>query len=510
MRNHLFLCLIVLLALSGCVRPDPDGQPSLLGTPMSATTPNAISAENPTPLSAQLGTPLPSYAGVPTPDPPHHDAGQAGSSANVHIVNAGETLGLIAQQYQISLEELLALNPLINPDIISIGQEIIIPGDAQPVQVGPSLKLIPDSELVYGPAAADFDTAEFVQALGGFLASYSEEVEGQQLSGSAVVQLIADRYSINPRLLLAVLEHQSGWVTLPNPANTNYPLGYEDPNTAGLYLQLYWAANLLNLGYYGRAEGGQTAMQLADGSWVNFAPEINDGTAGVQNMLGAPSGTTRESWQRAVSAEGFLATYTSLFGNPFAYTVDPIVPANLAQPTLVLPWTSGETWYLTSGPHGGWNSGSAWAALDFAPPADQFGCVVSDNWVTAMAPGTVVRSEFGAVVVDGNGDGSAATGWGYVYMHLETRDRVPVGTQVATGDRLGHPSCEGGFSNGTHLHVARTYNGRWISADGALPFVLSGWVTQGLGREYDGLLVRGEEVREACVCREDINAITAD
>ena len=95
-------------------------------------------------------------------------------------------------------------------------------------------------------------------------------------------------------------------------------------------------------------------------------------------------------------------------------------------------------------------------------------------------------------------------------MHLATRERASAGSFVRQGDPLGHPSCEGGFSNGTHLHIARTYNGRWVSADGALPFVMSDWTSQGLGREYDGLLVRGEEVREACECREDLNAITSD
>lgn len=127
-----------------------------------------------------------------------------------------------------------------------------------------------------------------------------------------------------------------------------------------------------------------------------------------------------------------------------------------------------------------------------------------------MAPGVVTRSDFGAVVVDLDGDGYAGTGWAITYMHLESRDRVAVGTRVETGDPLGHPSCEGGFSNGTHVHIARTYNGRWVSSDGPLPFVMGGWESQGAGREYDGFLVRGDAVKEACECRSEGNAITAD
>jgi hypothetical protein len=127
-----------------------------------------------------------------------------------------------------------------------------------------------------------------------------------------------------------------------------------------------------------------------------------------------------------------------------------------------------------------------------------------------MAAGVVTRSDFGAVVVDLDGDGYAGTGWVIIYMHLATEDRVSVGTRVQTGDRLGHPSCEGGFSNGTHVHLSRTYNGRWVAADGSLPFEMAGWVSQGLNREYDGLLVRDDVVKEACECREEANTLTGE
>jgi hypothetical protein len=67
-------------------------------------------------------------------------------------------------------------------------------------------------------------------------------------------------------------------------------------------------------------------------------------------------------------------------------------------------------------------------------------------------------------------------------------------------ERIGNPSCEGGFSNGTHTHFARRFNGEWIAADGPIPFVLSAWVASGTGREYDGYLTKGDITIEACDC----------
>jgi len=70
---------------------------------------------------------------------------------------------------------------------------------------------------------------------------------------------------------------------------------------------------------------------------------------------------------------------------------------------------------------------------------------------------------------------------------------------VQTGDRLGHPSCQGGVSNGTHLHLARRYNGEWIPvacedcAPGVTvpPFVLGEWTVYGFpNQEYQGYMTR--------------------
>ena len=215
----------------------------------------------------------------------------------------------------------------------------------------------------------------------------------------------------------------------------------------------------------------------------------------------------RANWERAISPAGFFATYEALFGYPFDYAIEPNLPSGLIQPSMQLPFAAGLEWAFTSGPHGGWGDGAAWAALDFAPPGDAVGCVVSDDWVTAAADGLILRSENGAVIQDLDGDGFEQTGWVILYMHMETRDRVQPGVYLKAGEHIGHPSCEGGVSTGTHVHLARRYNGEWIAADQGIPFNLDGWVSSGTGFEYDGYLRRGEESVEAYAGRAPGNVL---
>ncbi|MBI2333053.1 MAG: hypothetical protein HYU84_13005, partial [Chloroflexi bacterium] len=86
--------------------------------------------------------------------------------------------------------------------------------------------------------------------------------------------------------------------------------------------------------------------------------------------------------------------------------------------------------------------------------------------------------------------------------------RVTPGEYLFRNERVGHPSCEGGVSNAAHLHVARKYNGEWIAADGALPYNLDGWVSNGTGFEYDGFLTRDSQSIEALDAAQPENLIT--
>ncbi|MBN1964276.1 MAG: LysM peptidoglycan-binding domain-containing protein [Anaerolineae bacterium] len=456
------------------------------------------------PAASVTPPPTPASLIVPTLDPPRLSTPEPLPAS--YVVQAGDNLSAIAERFGVDVDRLIELNEIENPSLLSVGQVLALPELSE--IFGPAFKIIPDSELVRGPASGSFDLAGYVESLPGLLRTYSEERDGRTWSGAEVIQRVVDEYSVNPRLLLALLEYRAGWLFDPDPDASTllYPMGYGQFAYEGLYMQLAWTANRLNEAYYGWRARGETWFTFDDGVRVTYAPGMNAGTVAVQYLLSRNRNYT--AWLQDVDWTGFYSTYVALFGDPFAYAIEPLLPPDLAQPPLQLPFPQGETWYYTGGPHGGFGTGSGWAAIDFAPPGDEdtAGCFVASQWATAVADGIVVRSGDGFVILDLDGDGDETTGWTIVYLHLASEGRAVAGTRVQAGDPLGHPSCEGGVSNATHLHLARRYNGEWIPAQCHtcapglvdIPFVLGGWTVRGLeGQEYQGYMVSGQEYRQA-------------
>jgi hypothetical protein len=258
-----------------------------------------------------------------------------------------------------------------------------------------------------------------------------------------------------------------------------------------LHAGLRWAAAWLDDGYYGLKHRGETTVTFRTGE-IRPGP-VQAGAAHFAVARYLALGSAPAEWEARM--EELAATYTRLFG-PMQALPPPLPDGGPAQPPLLLPWPEGERWHFTGGPHGAWGVATAWGAVDFAPPSSA-GCSAAPDWVVASAPGIVAHADRGLVLLDLD-DGFVGSGWVLAHLHIAADGRASVGDSLATGDRIGHPSCEGGSASGAHVHLARRFNGEWVPAEGRCPLELSGWRFTGGAREYEGRMVRdGDPPRTA-------------
>ena len=424
-----------------------------------------------------------------------------------YIAQSGDTLPALAARFNTTVQEIRETNPNIPADATTMppGMPMKIPIYFLPFW-GTEFQILPDELFVDGPAAVGFNTIAFVSSHPGWLKDYRGVAGDANHSGAEIVDIVAINYSVSPRLLLAVLEYQIGALSQSIPPSGDYPLGDVNYTDAGLYLQLVWAANILNNGYYGWRTGDLTAFQHSDGTIERPDPWQTAATVGLQYYF--LQNSSIEEYRRAIGPAGLAHTYQILFGDPWKAD-QPDIPVSLQQPVMKFPFPAGESWTLTGGPHTGWGSLLPWAALDFAPPSVGQGCITTTKLATAVANGVVVRSETGVVILDLDEDGDEHTGWDILYLHVATIGRATVGEELKVGDPVGYPSCEGGTASGTHVHIARKYNGEWIPADGAIPFNLEGWIAHAGNAPYEGSLSRGNQTVIACSCSNTASQVTA-
>ena len=343
-------------------------------------------------------------------------------------------------------------------------------------QVAPVAPLLSDEAFVFHPSLRDFDVAAALRDAGGELAGYEEVINGRAVSAAETVSDVAGRYSLSPRLLLALLEWHGGLVTTPaaDRAAVDSVFGYPD---AGLAAQLDAAARALFDAFYAqRADPGRN-------------PQMPN--AATAALFALPTATTAD----AADAAEFAAVYARLFGDPLRGQLV-LAPPTAPMPGARLPWTPGETWNYNSGPHndaGGvvgcpWGAPSGcpapWSAIDVAP-LRPVGCQTGDEgekwaaeWAVAVRSGTLRRAGAadGTVIID-HGDG-----WATHYTHLASREKASAGA-IDQGEPVGHPSCQGQTS-GIHLHFAVSYEGVFVNIDGTN---LGGW-TVARDTHYNGTM----------------------
>lgn len=110
---------VLIFVLPGLTTSSPPPQESPSPTPEGTFTPTP----SPTETLLPTDTIVPLLSGTPLVE-----ATSSGSGTSIYVVKEGDTLATIATQLNVDFQTLLSLNPDIDPDLIVVGQEIVVPG----------------------------------------------------------------------------------------------------------------------------------------------------------------------------------------------------------------------------------------------------------------------------------------------------------------------------------------------------------------------------------------------
>jgi LasA protease len=181
------ISIVVLLASCAPVRAGTDLQ--------SMITPIA-----PTPMPA------------PTSERPEYAPGELVD----YTAQSGDTIPALVKRFNTTAKEIMEANPIIPSDATTMpqGLPMKIPIYYLPLW-GTAFQSIPDDAFVNGPSQIGFSTSAFVASTNGWLKSYRVYAGGEMRNGAEMVDYVAVNYSISPRLLLAILEYQTGALTHP-------------------------------------------------------------------------------------------------------------------------------------------------------------------------------------------------------------------------------------------------------------------------------------------------------
>ncbi|RME91579.1 MAG: LysM peptidoglycan-binding domain-containing protein [Anaerolineae bacterium] len=438
--------------------------------------------------------PKPAAAQTPTP-----------GSGPIYIVQEGDTLWSIALRFNITVDELIAANPDINPNLLSVGQELVIPGleGIQGILRTETIALGDTFRGLMRRTQADVDILQRLNHLvsptelyvgASFIIPERENAtpltpRGVLAPGESLLEL-AVRAESDPWALTRFNDLEGTWAAIPGdvlyaPASEN-----EGENTVGTLPPVFASAEVgpLPLKQGGTAEIRVRLAQPATLSGLlvdkplHFFPLQGDtyvALQGVHAMLEPgpypmrleatlEDGSTQAFEQMVLVVSGNYPKDPPLIVDP--ETIDPSVtepeeelirslveaatPTRwwediFASPASLYPeqncFTSryGNRRSYNGGPYDRFHTG-----LDF--------CGGEGLPITAPAPGIVVFA--GPLTVRGNAT-IIDHGWGvYSGFWHQSEIRVQVGEQVETGQVIGLVGGTGRVT-GAHLHWEIWVNG---------------------------------------------------
>ncbi|HEX6302706.1 MAG TPA: LysM peptidoglycan-binding domain-containing protein [Anaerolineales bacterium] len=142
-RNAIFVAGFVVIVLTAVavfllLRQSSRGaSPS----PEESETPEMTETAPPSPTASETPVPTETLAPLLSESPPVEGT-PVSPGTSTYQVQEGDTLATIAERFNIDFQTLLSLNPDIDPDLIVVGQELVVPaelgaeGSATPVPEG--------------------------------------------------------------------------------------------------------------------------------------------------------------------------------------------------------------------------------------------------------------------------------------------------------------------------------------------------------------------------------------
>ncbi|MCL4804290.1 MAG: LysM peptidoglycan-binding domain-containing protein [Anaerolineae bacterium] len=123
---------------------DNRGENGVAGEPTVAALPEGV-------------LPTPNIAAPPSGTvAPDATAAAAANEPVIHTVQAGETLNIISQEYDVSVDDIMLVNGMDNPNFIAVGQQLTIPvgGIPEPTVAPTETSVALPSPIPTEPAAA--------------------------------------------------------------------------------------------------------------------------------------------------------------------------------------------------------------------------------------------------------------------------------------------------------------------------------------------------------------------
>lgn len=348
--------------------------------------------------------------------------------------------------------------------------------------------LLSDGQFVYGPNAYDFDSAGYIDQNLPLLKPYAGKIEE-----------IAAVYSINPRVLLTLIELR--WPTFGDSTQSK-SASIEDLTVETFVAEFDLIIQPMFAAFYQHLSDVSSRplearhidpLLLADGTEITMAPATNAGSYAVLQAAAtiALSSAEFSTMASPVTAGGFRETYRRLFpdNDPLSQAnkiLIPDSPADVPPAGLFqLPYPAGEAWRFNAA-HAPNNSVTTLASIDFWPVSNS----LTSGWtrVVAATDGTFTRWPLTSTC---QVEVRQSSGWQASYYHLEgipsnfANNRViSKGTQIGRlADTYNEATCHKGSWTNPHVHFTLKYNGRFVNVNGA---PLARWLVRGAGASCTG------------------------